>query len=116
MGCLYYLARDDNRTLFELGKVLGSMREVLNLPDWDLADYSDERPPPKQLPELAELTQRLAAEFTGPHWRLPDAAEYADHLAKRLITWADGHPVVFTSESDHERLDAYEITGDRYLP
>lgn len=117
MGYMFYLARDDNRTLFELGKVIGdSMAEVLDLQRWDLSDYLDERPSPKMLPDKTEIVRRLTAELNGPYWRMGDKSSlYAQVFAQKLLDWTDGHPVIFTTQDDHDRVDEYEVTGDRYV-
>lgn len=93
MGVVYYLARPDNHTLFELGKWWRD-------PDVFFggevqADDGDE---PRALLEeerlRSQIWQELAGERTGV-----DRDDYATELARRLTRFAEGRPVVHCSDA-----------------
>lgn len=115
MGHELYLRRDDNRTLFELGKWLGE--------EWTDAlggGVPIVLGPDDEAALIAALTPDIAtwgtigAPFT-------DAEDYARFVAKAIITWCGGQPFRFVGEDGFEAWDMdaswnFEkaITGTRY--
>lgn len=100
MGVVYYIARDDNRTLFELGKYAYAFRDeaeraggLTSAGIWKAAGE--------------------AVEDATPEWRTM--------LVERILWWAEGQPVRFFSDTSYEweavRYDTdspYVITGTAY--
>jgi hypothetical protein len=109
-----YVVRDDNRTLFELGKTRGG----LHVPLEELADIR------KKTFVLAKGDDDVLGEFLldgildHGYWEQPhDYRPYAFRLAKRLIQWADEQPVRVVSEHDeltYRTKDPYITTDSRY--
>src|ERR1700674_3636184 len=113
MGYCYYLRRDDNRTLFDLGKILGG--------DWGefLGDGHPFTIEPDRVDDLA------AALFVAmADWNLgsfPGGAEgYARQIARSISVWSDGKPFRLVGEDGYDDwdLDDYEsaVTGTRHTP
>jgi hypothetical protein len=115
MGYNHYLRRDDNRTLFELGKWLGE--------EW-MEALGGGAPivhgPEDEAALIAALTPDIATwgtltpEFDG-------AEDYARFVAKAIITWCDGQPFRFVGEDGFDRWamdDTWDkdqaVTGSRY--
>ncbi len=105
MGIIYYLAREDDRALFEIGK----FREISDLfaelgGEW--AFLPSEVPPE---PDLRELI-RVAIDDSNLDVD-PDA--YAAELARRIVAFADGRPVCLLNDaSSDDDLDAHYRTND----
>lgn len=101
MGVIYFLARDDNRTLFELGKFAFGWK--------------------------AEAERVGGILTSAAIWRAlddtnePPSAEYKRLVTDRVLRWAEGKPVrVFTDAGydwdavRHETDQPYVITGTVY--
>jgi len=115
MGYNHYLRRDDNRTLFDLGKHVGDWMEALGGGAPIVLGPEDE-------PALASA---LAADIAtwggtfGPSFESADG--YARHVAKAIVTWCDGNPFRFVGEDGFDNWvcdDSWDrtraITGTRY--
>jgi len=100
MGIVHYLGRPDNRTLFELGKFWWEPTVFLG----DAPDVQTDRIRSTDLhallPEdvLAFRIRRKLRDATLENQR------YAVALARRIVAFADGHPVTFTNDhaDDHD--------------
>jgi hypothetical protein len=110
MGQEFYLVREDNRTLFELGKFTGAWREWLGRGNAIVVVDGFEE-------TLAGL---LAGDLVSWMGTQVDADAYAALIAHRIVTWAGGQPFRFASEQDCERErwgedgDPWPVTGTRY--
>ena len=110
MGYHTYLAREDNSTRFELGKLQYGLQDVFQ----DIADSSRCMilTDPDVLAEfiLDEILARPS------FWRGPrDYIPFANALANRLVRWGDGRPVVVRGESElHGRWELTVVT-DSYV-
>lgn len=115
MGYNFYLRRDDNRTLFELGKWLGEeWMEALGGGAPIVLGPGDE----------TELAMAIAADIAtwgtlGPQFPSPE--DYAQYVAKAIITWCDGQPFRFVGEdgfdswqNDNNWDKDSAVTGTRY--
>lgn len=114
MGYYEYLARD--QMLFEMGKLGGTgpaVRRAMGLESWDNThDVGGCRPmQPVLLRSMDEMLPMLVAEFMSSGWEDPEKC--AALIAMRATLWADGHPVIWTTETDDDRMQ-WPITGSRY--
>ena len=117
MSVVYYLRRDDNRTLFELGKRVPEDLEILMCSGAEvvLTGYGIEH----------RMAKILARDMASDGWS--DAVRsrsvaYGRHVARAIARWCDGHPCRFVSEHGFEQWEAdptwdYDeaLTGHRYL-
>jgi hypothetical protein len=93
MGYCWYLRRDDNRTLFELGK---------GVANW-MAALGDGAPIVLGPEHESALADVLAKDLANWSRSLPDGAVgYARHVAKAIITWCNGHPFRFIGEDGYD--------------
>lgn len=112
MGYCYYLRRDDNRTLFELGKHVGDWGEVLGEREPIVLTHEHE----------ATLAAWLAHQMRSDGgWKLPDVDGYARHCAREIVRWADGQPFRFIGEDGYDDWDDGVsnpdfVTGTRFIP
>jgi hypothetical protein len=124
MGTCYYLWREDNKTVYELGKSW----------NWGWAFGYERRPgrsdpmtlQPQDAPELAELLRThliegeraLRAEFGGTE-RDGDletdtlAIEYFAFVCADIARWSEGQPFEFISENDGRYENASMEAWDR---
>lgn len=102
MGTVYYLARDDNHTLFELGKwhQLGELFSELAGPH---------RGASFELPGEATLRDRIRVAVDD--WKDVDRDAYAAECARRITAFADGH-VVWLGNDCANDLDHYRDAND----
>lgn len=120
MGQEFFLMREDNRTLFELGKHTGGWREWLGRGNAIVVvDGLEET--------LAGLLALDIASWVPPghtqHFSVGvDTAEgYAGLVTRRIVEWADGQPFWFASDDEceterwAEHDEPWPITGTRYL-
>jgi hypothetical protein len=105
VGVEYYLARDDNKTLFDLGKVYEWIHEDGVWPCDRQTQYIEADP--------EGLKTRLVKASSG--FNIDDLDKYCLTVAERVIRWSDGKPFVCVSEYDDHRLDNHQITDDRYV-
>ena len=113
MGVEVYLVRDDNRTLYELGKTRGG----LHVPLEDLQDKSG-----TVVLSDADVLMEFLLDGILEHgsWEQPfDYRPMATTLAERMCRWGGGKPVRVAYESDVGELewrdeDRYVITDSRY--
>lgn len=114
MGIEYYLKRNDNRTVFNLGKGSDNWGEFLGdgNPTW-LCHKDEDR-----------LSAAIVADFGNGGWRWSgeNAEREARRIAKMIVEWAEGEPFEFASEDgfdswwDDPSWDTYlSTTGTRYL-
>jgi hypothetical protein len=113
MGTEMYLVRDDNRTLFELGKT----RTGLHVPLQELQDQrsgtfvvGDE-----DISTLGEFL--LTGILDEGYWEPGDYRNFAGQLAWRINRWAGGQPIRVVSEHDeltYRTKDSYVTTDSRY--
>lgn len=107
MGTEYYLVREDNNTLFELGKGLVN----------DAFSHLEEAAPlPATIPLTEAIFQATLDQGTaGLATNNAMSRAYAMFVAKAACAWADGAPVWFCSEhqieDDRRNL---KVTGSRY--
>jgi len=113
MGTEMYLVRDDNRTLFELGKT----RNGLHVP---LQELQDRR---TGTFVLEEGDVRALGEFLldgildHGYWEPSDYREFAGQLAWRVNRWGGGQPIRVVSEHDeltYRYEEPYVTTDSRY--
>lgn len=120
MGQEFFLVREDNRTLFDLGKSTGGWREWLGrgnaivvvegleetlagLLTLDIASWN---------PAYGDATASIAIDEMN--------AIYGALVARRIVEWADGQPFRFASDQEcererwGERCKPWPITGTRY--
>lgn len=118
MGYQYYLARDDSRTLYELGKNVSEWRDAFGkLPGAIVPDLGPPRVTTRDVSALATVLREALAGAWG--WDDIEP-EYFDQVAADIVRWADGHEFVFVGESDR-RVEgwyptdtAYRVTGSRF--
>jgi len=116
MGYEHYLRRDDNRTLFELGKWLGEeWMEALGGGAPIVLGPEDEDELALAITPDIETWGTLGPEF-------PRAIDYAIYAAKAIIAWGAGQPFLFIGEDgfDSGEMDDtwnmdQAITGSRYM-
>lgn len=121
MGTCYYLARDDNRTLFELGKHTGDWGDVLGRgnPTWLTEPTADMA----LALEVISLDAGWTESDLSVHGRTPDGlSTYIVTIVDDIKRWADGQPFRFVHEDgfDGWQFDdswdyATAITGSRYV-
>lgn len=113
MGTEMYVVRDDNRTLFELGKTRGG----LHVP---LQELQDSR---TGTFEIGDADVSALGEFLldgildHGYWEPGDYREFAGQLAWRINRWAGGQPIRVVSEHDeltYRTEDPYVTTDSRY--
>ncbi len=111
MGQEFYLVREDNRTLFELGKHAGAWREWLGRGNAIVVVDGLEA-------TLAGLLAiDIASWMGGPQI---NAEAYGALIALRIVAWADGQPFRFASDNECERErwgedgEPWPVTGTRY--
>lgn len=110
MGQEFFLAREDNRTLFELGKNTDGWREWLGRGNAIVVVDGFE----ETLAGLLALDIASWSHAPGCGCSIPDDgdASYAALIAHRIVTWAGGQPFRFASEDECER----ERWGERGAP
>jgi hypothetical protein len=111
MGICYYLWRDDNKTVYELGKVW----------DWGsifssgrASTYTPMTLKPEDAPELAELLRahliekdrKVRLEFGEAHGRTVTPLDYFAFVCADIARWSEGQPFEFISENDHRYENA----------
>ena len=102
MGTEYFLARPDNKTLFELGKSL------INNAFYELQELEpgETGPIPRN---LRRRISRALRDYDADY----DWGDYANVVATGIHTWAQDQPVKFISENDDIAYE-WERTGSRY--
>lgn len=117
MSVTFYLRRDDNRTLFELGKRIPEDLEILMCSGAAVVLVGqgiEDR--------MAKiLTRDMASDGWSDAVRSRSVA-YGRHVAQAIIRWCDGQPCRFVSEHGFEQWEAdptwdynEALTGHRYL-
>ena len=114
MGYEMYIVRDDNRTLYELGKT----RAGLHVP---LQEFQDRRTGTFVLTDREVLMEFLLdGILEHGSWEQPfDYRPLARELAHRMIHWGGGQPVRVVGEDEVTQLhirdeDRYLVTDSRY--
>lgn len=114
MGYEMYLVRDDNRTLYELGKT----RAGLHVP---LQEFQDRRTGTFVLTDREVLMEFLLdGILEHGNWEQPnDFRPFARELAHRMIHWGGGQPVRVAGEGEVTQLhvrkeDRFVITDSMY--
>lgn len=109
MGIIYYLAREDDRTLFELGK----FREISDL----FAELGEGRAKeweflPREVPPEPDLRELIRVAIDDSNLDVdPDA--YAAELARRIVAFADGRQVCLLNDaSSDDEMDEHYKTND----
>jgi hypothetical protein len=116
MGYEHYLRRNDNRTLFLLGKHVWDWEPILRRGFFRPEDTTD-------------LAVQLAARMREDEWDRPgndgdvlDIDAYAILVAERIVAWCDGHVFEFVGEDGFEEWEFdstwdYDtaVTGTRYV-
>jgi len=115
MGISYYLRRDDNRTLFELGKYTYTWGDVLGRGRPFVVD-------PAMQPVLSGYSAQSFRnnEFSGIG--VPGGLKgYSRRIAHAIVQWCDGRPFQFVSEDGFDQWMEDEtwdydlaVTGTRY--
>lgn len=119
MGITWYLRRDDNRTLFDLGT--GSTGWLAALGEWPMAQPRTIGPD-----DETRISEVIAADIASraASWEIEpgEIPGYASRIARAIIAWADGKPYTIASEEGfHDWLDDdtwdfdRAVTGSRYL-
>ena len=105
MGTIFYLARPDNKTLFDLGKGLVN----------DAFDHLYDETPHVIEHTLESLTAAILEAMMAYHNRDAAAilASYPEYVARRVLEWADGKPVLFGTEHTDGWWE-WKVTSDRY--
>lgn len=113
MGYCNYLRRNDNRTLFDLGKIPGD--------EWAIALGNGT---PTVMNQEDEDTLALVLAEDIATWGACDqefALAYGQHVAKAIVAWCDGHPFEFCGEDSFENWqfdDTWDydlaVTGTRH--
>ena len=102
MGTEFYLLRNDNETLFELGK--GLVNAAFR--------HLDETP--SAITDVAALAAsiREAVEQYGAE-ESPES--YPAELAQRVVSWAAGKEIAFRAEYHMGASGHWDVTGSRYI-
>src|SRR5690242_19990503 len=119
MGVCYYLARDDNHSLYELWKVSEWRDAFAELSTGGVITPSDHDP--------ARIADALRRHSTGWGYEGVLDGDYLERVAADIVRWADGWPFRFISEHDR-RIDGnypdspfwldfgkLNITGSRFF-
>lgn len=119
MGTCYYLIREDNQTLYELGKT-GEWHRAFSDARWIIVDSdSDHR----------DMVESLCSASERVGWNLEELTdvgngewitnrEYIRRVFADIVRWSDGQWFEFISEHDgrYERLrDRAEDAGEPYI-
>lgn len=116
MGYEMYLVRDDNRTLYQLGKC----KNGLHVPIQELQGLRSGTVVLSDADTLMEFL--LDGILENGNWKQPvDYRPIAQKLAERMIHWGGGKPIRVAGDTEVCKLqirkkDRYIITDSRYYP
>lgn len=109
MGICYYLAREDNRTLFEIGK----FREISDLfselgegraKEWEFL--------PREVPPEPDLRELIRVAIDDSNLGV-DRDAYATELARRIAAFSSGQRVCLLNDaSSDDEMDEHYRTND----
>jgi hypothetical protein len=102
MGVMYYLAREDNRTLFEIGKFTEISELFLDFGN------ADQGWAPRCIPREDELAILIRRAIESSELSV-DKDAYAGELARRVSIFCGGHSVAVLNDSSSD-FDRY---GDK---
>ena len=109
MGIEYYLAREDNHTLFRIGKLSAISDLFLGLGDGRACYYGFL---PRAVPSEPDLRVLIRVAIDDSNLSV-DRDEYAAELARRIVAFADGQWVlVLNDASNDELMDEHYSTDD----
>jgi len=100
MGVMYYLAREDNRTLFEIGNFTEISELFLDFGDADQGFVS------RCIPREDELAGLIRCAIESSELSV-DKDVYAGELARRVSIFCGGHLVAVLNDSS-SNFDRYE--------
>lgn len=111
MGVMYYLAREDNRTLFEIGK-LSAISDLFRefgegrAREWEWL--------PREVPPESDLRELIRAAIDDLDFSV-DRDTYAAELARRIVAFANGQSVCLLNDasSDDKMHNHYTDDNDR---
>lgn len=114
MGIEYYLVRDDDRTLYALGKGTGSWGSFMGRRDWEEGPGS-----PMTIVDAGALASLMHEAAQVDEWDLDVATlDYFIDVATDVVRWSGGMPVRFVDEHNDpvDRMEdgGWRITGSRY--
>lgn len=109
MGVMYYLAREDNRTLFEIGK----FSEISDLfREFGIGADCKWEWSPREVPSEPDLRELIRVAIDDAELSVNRDA-YAGELARRIVAFAGGQPVCLLNDvSEGDWMHRHYADGD----
>lgn len=108
MGIVYYLARVDNRTLFEIGKFSAIADLFRELGEGRARDLEFM---PRNIPSESNLRELVVTAIKDLNLSI-DRDTYANELARRVVRFTDGNPVCLLNDASSDEILWGQYTDD----